>query len=102
MNGNHCAWYSINLSTQTGSLERLMGRIRRRGFQVENMMVTHNSFTGGYRVEVRVAGSRCVKTLARHIAHLVDVSTVSLHVSSAPVEYATSVPTGPVSDFATS
>lgn len=85
------AWLTINLSTQTSALERLLGCIRRRGFQIENMMVTNNQYTHGYRIEVRVVGQRCFSTLARHVANLVDVSTVSLLASNQPIDFQTAV-----------
>ncbi len=81
MNENPFAWFSINLSNQAGSLERLLGRIRRRGFQLENMMVTNSSIVDGYRIEIRVHGNRSFKTLAKHIANMSDVLMVSLHVA---------------------
>lgn len=91
MNERRSAYFSVNLSNQIGSLQRLLGIIRRRGFDVENMMVTRNPVTNGYRIEVRLAGERCFETLARHIANLFEVSSVSLQASAAPLNF-TSVP----------
>ena len=95
MNNTQSAWFSINLSTQTGSLERLLGRVRRRGFQIDSMTVHTSPLTGGYRLELRLLGERSFEGLARHLANQVDVSAVSLHVSQPAVEFVTSHFTSP-------
>lgn len=96
------AWFSINLSTQSGSLERLLGKVRRRGFQIDSMTVHTSPLTDGYRIEVRVLGERSFEGLARQLANQVDVSMVSVHVSQPAVEYVTSKFAGPVLQVETS
>lgn len=92
MNANSpTAYFSVNLSDATGSLQRFLGVVRRRGFDVENMLVTRNPNTEGYRVEVRLKGGRSFETLARHLANLFDVFTVSLLPPSASIEFTNKV-----------
>lgn len=86
MNDNRSAYFSIHLSDQIGALQRLCGTIRRRGFGIENMMVTRNPMTAGYRIEVCLRGERSFETLARHIANLLDVSLVCLQASAESVK----------------
>ena len=90
MRTNPSAYFTVNLSDQLGSLQRLLGTIRRRGFEVETMMVTKSAVTEGYHIEVRLGGERSFEMLARQIAKLFEVSSVSLHASRKPVEYSTS------------
>lgn len=78
---------SIILSRQTGSLERLLGRIRRRGFTVEGMMVNNSSLVDGYRIEMRVGGERSFQTLAKHLANLEEVLQVSLQTAESIVDF---------------
>lgn len=84
---NASAHFSVNVNDQLGSLQRLLGTIRRRGFKIENMMVTRNPLTDGYRIEARLEGNRSFETLGLHIANLFDVSSVSLQASQAPVNF---------------
>ena len=81
------AHFSVDLSRQTGSLERLLSRVRRRGFTVENMVVTGHESSKSYRIELRLAGQRSFETLAKHLANLADVFNVSLQISSSFIEY---------------
>ncbi|MEM9411960.1 MAG: ACT domain-containing protein [Planctomycetota bacterium] len=83
---NHTAHFTVDLSRQTGSLERLLSRVRRRGFQVENMIVTGHQ-SSNYRIELRLAGQRSFETLAKHLANLADVFNVSLQIPSSLIEY---------------
>ena len=82
------ACVSVNLTDQPGSVQRLLGTVRRRGFRIDNLILTRNPVTDGYRIEMRLAGERSFETLAKHIANLFEVSSVSLQTSSPAVEFA--------------
>ncbi|MEM7452956.1 MAG: ACT domain-containing protein [Planctomycetota bacterium] len=84
MNSAH---FCVNITDQPGSLQRLLGTIRRRGFSVDSLIVTRDPVVDGYRVEARLAGDRSFETLARHVANLFDVASVSLQAAQAPVEF---------------
>ena len=83
----HSAFFSVHLSRQTGSLERLISRIRRRGFSVQSMIVTQRGSNDGFHVEMQLLGHRSFETLAKHLANLVDVTTISLKIPHTRVEY---------------
>lgn len=89
MNYKQTAWLSVHLGCQPGSIQRLLGTVRRRGFEVQSMMLTRNRRPDQYCVEMRLHGERSFETLARHIANLFEVATVRMQPSTTPFEYAT-------------
>lgn len=79
------AYLTVQLTGQTGSLERLLGRIRRRGFQIENMMVASSGFLGDYRIDMRLTGDRSFESLTKQLANLYEVTSIALHVAAESV-----------------
>lgn len=68
-------------------MQRLLGTIRRRGFQIESMMATRDASGDGYRIEIRLNGDcpgvRSFEILGRQIARNLDVISVSMMSSDA-------------------
>lgn len=84
------AHFLINITREIGAVERLLGTVRRRGFEVESIMATQagsGDSETGYRIELRLqrhdSHLLSFETLARQIARNLDVLSVSMMSSTA-------------------
>jgi len=83
---------ALVLNDQEGSLERLLGRIRRRGFRIDSMVVSTEPSNRGYRLDLTVIGERCFRKLARHLLTNCEVHTVRLRTTSQAVVFSPEFP----------
>ena len=62
-----------------GSLERLLGVTRRRGFNVRSFSAQPHFKAGRWEVALRVEGERSPGILQRHLASLHEVESVEIY-----------------------
>ena len=70
--------FDVQLSPDPGSLQRLLGVVRRRGFVITSLNVVQDESGHSYSLDLHVNGTRCPSTLRKHLANLMDVRAVSL------------------------
>ncbi len=73
----------VHLNRNHGSLNRLIGIVRQRGFEIESMNMQSNAKLPGnpatafnYRIEMVVVSDRCIVHLTKKINQMVDVHSV--------------------------
>lgn len=69
---------SIRLRRAERSLERLVGLMGRRGHELESLQLVPAAGGDGFDVRVKLTSERSPDVLARQIARLYDVVSVSL------------------------
>lgn len=67
----------IHMSRDYGSLNRLIGIVRQRGFEIESMHLQSES-DDDYRIEMVIFSVRQPVHLVKKISQMADVSSVSL------------------------
>lgn len=70
--------FDITLSPEPGSLQRLLGVVRRRGFTIRSISATRETSGHSYHLDLIVDGQRCPTNLRHHLANLADVRTVNM------------------------
>ena len=73
---------TVMLGDEDAGLQRLIGLVRRRGFEVTEMQARQNA-AGGMEVRVSVAGFRPVDVLIKQIETLLGVRRVGLECAPA-------------------
>lgn len=73
---------TVILNDQDAGLQRLLGVVRRRGFEVTEMRATRDT-AGGMHVSVSVTGFRPVDVLIKQIESLFGVRRVGLECAPA-------------------
>lgn len=76
-------YLQLNVSNRLGSLERVLGVIRFRGFDLVDMSVHGSPATPSFFVGVKVQGSRAGENLRRQLEKLEDVFLVELFTVTA-------------------
>lgn len=70
--------FDVQLSPLPGSLQRVLGVVRRRGFTVVSLNAVRDLTGDAYKLEMTVDGTRSPATLRNHLANLTDVRAVNL------------------------
>ncbi|MAG54906.1 MAG: hypothetical protein CMJ83_01310 [Planctomycetes bacterium] len=69
---------TVVLDAQAATIQRLLGVVRRRGFELMRLDVSRTCSDGLFQARLRVRGSRRAETLIRQIANIVEVQQVAL------------------------
>jgi len=69
---------TITLDAQSASLQRLLGVIRRRGFDVLRLDISRTCTDGEFQGRLRLRGTRSIESLIRHITNIEEVQQVAL------------------------
>lgn len=69
---------TVVLDAQAATLQRLLGVVRRRCFDVLRLDVSRTCNDGLFQARLRVRGSRRIEALIRHIANIEEVQQVAL------------------------
>ena len=90
-------YMQISARQGEGVLERLLGVVRFRGFQLLEMTAHTPPVGSGYAVTLKVAGERTGENLKRQLEKLVDVQMVDMFTLAQPMmamhDYPSAVPT---------
>jgi acetolactate synthase regulatory subunit len=77
--------YSLDviMTDAEGALERLLGRLRQRGFAMSTMSASCSQDHNSVRARITIEGARPIEPLVKQISKLFDVKYVAV---SSPVE----------------
>jgi acetolactate synthase II small subunit len=70
----------IKLNNSEGALERILSRLRQRGYTVCSMNVKRSSDNSAYIVQVTIESTRPMEQAAQQLTKLLDVQSVRLQV----------------------
>jgi acetolactate synthase II small subunit len=73
----------LRLNNCEGVLERVLGCLRQRGFQLCSMQMERSSDAAKLTVDVTVESHRPIEGVCRHLAKLFDVQSVNLKFTEA-------------------
>ena len=73
----------LRLANAEGVLERVLGKLRQRGFELCSMNVERSADSSTLTVHVTVESPRPIDGGCRQLAKLFDVQSVKLHYSEA-------------------
>jgi acetolactate synthase small subunit len=71
----------MRLTNSEGVLERVLGRLRQRGFDLCSMNVERSMDTAILMIRITVESSRSIENICRQLEKLIDVQSVKLQYS---------------------
>ena len=69
---------NVVLDAQAATLQRLLGVVRRRGFDVLELDISRTSNDQEFEGRLRLRGTRSIESLLRHIDNIEEVQQIAL------------------------